>query len=418
MTDNAIAEDKPFTAEALPSATIQRVYCGVDIGKRHHVAAVIDAAGDVLCKPFSFANDAKGFGTFFERLEKLGGPSRLSLGMEATGHYWYALHDAVRQHGYNIAVLNPIQTAQQAKQSIRKQRNDRIDAGHIATVIKNGQARTALVPGEMAMNCRQLTRLWESLRLQRARIKQLIRSRLEAAWPEYEDCFTDIFGATSLRVLRSAQTPQDLLLLEKDALVREVRAASFGRLGSAAVERIWQSAAQSVGMRRGLHGVRIAVTSLLDQLEAFKPVRLQLEVQIKTLAEQLPSYLLTLPGANPLRIAGLYGETDPISAFTSADQLVAFAGLDPTVSQSGEYEAPRRHISKRGSPYLRRTLWAMASVEVRREGPWRDYYQRRRAQGMHHLATITAAAIKLTRAAWRIMTEQRDYLPEPPKPKP
>jgi transposase len=63
-------------------------------------------------------------------------------------------------------------------------------------------------------------------------------------------------------------------------------------------------------------------------------------------------YLSTLPGANAVRAASLFGETDPIHTFRTPDQLVAFAGLDPGVYQTGQYEAPHRRISKRGSPYL------------------------------------------------------------------
>jgi hypothetical protein len=54
----------------------------------------------------------------------------------------------------------------------------------------------------------------------------------------------------------------------------------------------------------------------------------------------------------------------------------------------------------------------MASVAVHYESALRDYYLRRRRQGLHHLAAVTAVAIKLTRAVWRILTDQRDYHPE------
>ena len=94
---------------------------------------------------------------------------------------------------------------------------------------------------------------------------------------------------------------------------------------------------------------------------------------------------------------------------------MAFAGLDPKVYQTGQYEAPERQISKRGSPYLRRTLWRMAAIAITTKGPLRQYYQRKRKRGLHHLSAITAAALKLTRIVWRICTDQRAYLPKAPK---
>ena len=139
--------------------------------------------------------------------------------------------------------------------------------------------------------------------------------------------------------------------------------------------------------------------------------------KIEALGATLPAYLLTLPGVSPISAVSLFAETDPISTFSSADQLVAFAGLDPAVFQSGQYDAPRRCISKRGSPHLRRTLWLMALSSVLHPGPLQDYYKRRRAAGLHHTSAVTALALKLCRITWRVMTDQRDYSPEPPTSK-
>ena len=123
------------------------------------------------------------------------------------------------------------------------------------------------------------------------------------------------------------------------------------------------------------------------------------------------------PGVSAMSAVTLFAETDPISTFTCADALVAYAGLDPTVYQSGDYDAPRRRISKRGSPHLRRTLWLMAMATIMQPGPLRDYYRRRREGGLHHTSAVTAVALKLCRITWRIMTDQRDYTPEPPATK-
>jgi transposase len=150
---------------------------------------------------------------------------------------------------------------------------------------------------------------------------------------------------------------------------------------------------------------------LLDSLKALAPIRKQLEAQIEPLAQQLPSDILTLPGIDPFKAVSLFGETDPISAFPGADQLVAFAGLDLGAWQTGKFTAKQRHISKRGSPFLRKTLWLMAYRAVYEEGTLRDYWVAKRAQGVKHLSAITAASIKLCRIYWRVMTDQRPYNP-------
>jgi len=393
-------------------------FCGIDVGKNKHVACIIDRDGKLMVRSQSFTNDAEGYQRILDRFKEVGGPSKVAMAMEATGHYWYSLHDLLIRHRYDVAVLNPIQTAKQVTKGIRKTQTDRIDAHHIAVLLKNGEHRPALIPGELGMTCRQLTRLHHAMVRQASRIKQLLWSKLHPVWPEYEPLFATPFCKTGRTLLNTAPTPQDVLALPREELQDLIRKTSRGKYGTIQADKVRQAAENSVGTHRGLPGARVAIRLLLAQLDALKPIRGQLEAQIEALAARLPDYLSTLPGASPISIVSLFGETDPLEAFASPSQLIAFAGLDLVVSQSGEYQAPRRHISKRGSPFLRHTLWAMAHRACYQEGDLRDYWLRRKGQGLSHLASVTAVAIKLCPVVWRIMTDRRNYLPQRPARKP
>jgi len=393
-------------------------FCGIDIGKAKHVACVLDAHGNYVVRRLTFGNDAAGYQQILACLQQAGGPGRVLAGMEATGHYWYSLHDFLTRAGYRVDVINPIHTAQQARRGVRKSKTDKLDAHRIAIVLKNGDYHPVLIPGELAMTCRQLTRLRTRLVSQGARIKQIIWSRLQPAWPEYENLFSKPLGPTGRKLLAAAPTPEDLLALDPESLTEMIRLSSRGQFGPAKAQEILQAARESVGMRRGLKGARIGIRILLRTLEVLRPIQEQLEAEIEVLADQVPPYVQTLPGAGPLTAASLYGETDPIESFGSADQLVAFSGLDPTVFQTGQYLAPRSHISKRGSPFLRCTLWAMAGRAVRCGGPLRDLFLRRRRRGVHYYVALTAAAAKLCRISWRILIERRAYDPSGPPPRP
>jgi transposase len=406
----------PSNPTSGPSKPFTR-FCGIDVAKNKHVACILDQDGQFVARSASFDNDAKGYELLLERLQKAGGSGRVLTAMEATGHYWYSLHDFLVRQGYPVVVLNPIQTAQQAKKGIRKCQTDAIDARHIATLIKNGEHRPALVPGELAMTCRQLTRLRYDLIRRTSRIKQTLWSRLHPVWPEYEALFKDPLGKTGRKLLMTAPTPADVLALAEPELNELLRKTSRGKFGPAQAAKVRQAAADTVGMRRGQEGIRIGIRALLNQIEALRPIREQLEADITALAVRLPAYLFTLPGADALKAVSLFGETDPIETFTSASQLVAFAGLDPIVSESGEYKAPRRHISKRGSPFLRKTLWGMTLRALQQEGDLQSYWLRKRREGVHHLAAVTATAIKLCHVTWRILTDRRDYLPQRPATK-
>jgi len=393
-------------------------FCGIDVAKNRHVACVLDGDGTVAVRSQSFANSAEGYEQFLGRLQPLGGPRQVAVAMEATGHYWYSLRDHLVEQGYDVAVLNPLQTAQQAKKGIRKTKTDRIDAGHIATLRKNGDYKPALVPGPFAMQCRQLTRLRYALIRQGSRVKQRLWAYLHPVWPEYEGLFANPFCRTGRTLLATAPTPADILALEAHTLAELIRRTSRGKYGAAQAEKVRQAAQRSVGARRCVEGARPAIRLLLTQLDGQAALRQQLELEIAPLADRVPAYLLTLPGADAISAVSLFGETDPIETFGSPEQLVAFAGLDLVVSESGEYQAPRRRISKRGSPVLRHTLWSMAHRACYQEGDLRDYWLRKKAQGLHHLAAVTAVAVKLSRVAWRILTDRRDYLPQRPAKKP
>jgi len=248
-------------------------------------------------------------------------------------------------------------------------------------------------------------------------IKQLVNSRLHPAWPEYEGLFSNKFGTTSMKLLQIASTPKELIELDFDDLSELICKASRGRFGPAHTQKILHTAKKSVGMQRGHYGISIGIKLLLEQIEALEPVRKKLDVEIEKLTARLPEYLFTLPGATELTIVSLYGEVNPIEAFKKPSQLVAFAGLDPKVFQSGQYDAPRRRISKRGSPYLRRSLWQMAYRALCTEGDLRDFWRRKHRQNKHHLVAVTAVANKLCHIVWRIMTDRRDYIPKGYNPK-
>jgi transposase len=350
---------------------------------------------------------------------KQSGQSRsILIGMEATGHYWYSLHDYLCTHGYQVVVINPLITSEKNKKSIRKGKTDKRDAKKIAQILVNAEYHQSIIPTDEAMNCRQLTRLRYRMIDQKARIKQFIRARLHPVWPEFERLFCDPFGVTARRLLQYSPTPRDVLGLTVDQIHDLIRQSSRGRFGLTKAQEIRDAANHSVGIQRGLESLGFNIRLLVQQLDAFEPVIDQLDTQIQQVLQALPSYLLSLPGATPESVVSLYGEIHPIESFKGADQIVAFAGLDPVVVQSGEYPhdaaTVTRHISKRGCPFLRHTLWLMAQRAICQPGPFRQFWLKKRSQGKHHLSVVTMVAGRLCNIIWRIMTDKREYLPEGP----
>ncbi len=107
----------------------------------------------------------------------------------------------------------------------------------------------------------------------------------------------------------------------------------------------------------------------------------------------------------------ILSEIGDITRFKSAKALVAYAGIDPTVKQSGQFLANNNKMSKRGSPYLRRALFLCASTCTLHESPLNDYYTKKRNEGKHHLTAVGAVAHKLTHIIYAILRNNKDYEP-------
>ena len=113
---------------------------GIDIGKRHHEASIIDGQGNLQGKSLRFANTHTGFNKLLEAARKAADRDhQIVFGMEATGHYWLALYTHLRREGYPVHVINAVQSDALRGMYIRQAKNDSRDSFIIAEVIRFGR---------------------------------------------------------------------------------------------------------------------------------------------------------------------------------------------------------------------------------------------------------------------------------------
>ena len=101
-----------------------------------------------------------------------------------------------------------------------------------------------------------------------------------------------------------------------------------------------------------------------------------------------------------------------IHKFKNSSALVAFAGIAPTVRQSGEFNSIHNHMSKRGSPYLRHAIFLAATTCSFHNSPLNAYYKKKREQGKHHLTATGAVARKLTTVIYAVLRDGKPYEPK------
>lgn len=109
--------------------------------------------------------------------------------------------------------------------------------------------------------------------------------------------------------------------------------------------------------------------------------------------------------------AQIVSEIGDVSRFRNAPALVSYAGLNSSVSQSGQFDSGGGPITKHGSPYLRRALWLAANRARQYDPGLRAFYDRKRAEGKPHRVAVTAVARKLCHIVFAVMRDQVPYDP-------
>lgn len=383
-------------------------FCGIDIAKRKHDAAILDQEGNLQGKFLKIPNTASGFEEILSKLQAL--DQDVLIGMEATGHYWLALFEALSAAGYKIVVLNPLQIAAYRRSGIRKVKNDRKDAWWIADYLRIANLSPTDRQLPVLLQLRELSRFRYSVMDQVGDLKRKIISILDRVFPEYETLFSSVFIKTSRSLLKEAVTAQEIADFDLSELTALLQSNSRGRFGLEKANHIQDLARQSVGVGFLQDAVRIEMSCLLEQLDLLLAQIAQLDDSIAAIMDSIPQYITTIPGIGAVTGAAILAEIGDVNRFESSEKIVAYAGIDPSVYETGQFKATKAHMSKRGSPYLRHALWQAASMAIFYDPELKSYYEEKRQEGKHHGTAVGAVCNKLISRIFVILKEQRPYI--------
>ena len=385
---------------------------GIDIGKNHHEASIVSPEGKQIGRSLRFATTHKGADSLMSFIFKNIGNSPCVFGMEATGHYWYPIYSFLKAKGYTIYVINPIQSDSLRKMYIRQTKNDSIDSFLIAEVIRFGQFGTTSMADENILAMRQLCRYRDSVISSRTEIKLRIGTIMEQIFPEYEKQFSSLWVSTSMGILEKYLTPENIENAPIDELFEIIKDKSHNRLTKAKAISIKEAAADTFGIKIAQDAFSFQLKQLIDRMNFLDKQIEALDCQILEYYEKFDCYLHTIPGIGIIGAATILAEIGDISRFKNSSALVAFAGIDPTVRQSGEFNSTHNHMSKRGSPYLRHAIFLVATTCSFHNSPLNAYYKKKRDQGKHHLTATGAVARKLTTVIYAVLRDSKPYEPK------
>lgn len=385
---------------------------GIDIGKNHHEASIVSPEGKQIGRSLRFATTHKGADSLMSFIFKNIGNSPCVFGLEATGHYWYPIYSFLKAKGYTIYVINPIQSDSLRKMYIRQTKNDSIDSFLIAEVIRFGQFGTTSMADENILAMRQLCRYRDSVISSRTEIKLRIGTIMEQIFPEYEKQFSSLWVSTSMGILEKYLTPENIENAPIDELFEIIKDKSHNRLTRAKAISIKEAAADTFGIKIAQDAFSFQLKQLIDRMNFLDKQIEALDCQILEYYEKFDCYLHTIPGIGMIGAATILAEIGDISRFKNSSSLIAFAGIDPTVRQSGEFNSTHNHMSKRGSPYLRHAIFLAATTCSFHNSPLNAYYKKKRDQGKHHLTATGAVARKLTTVIYAVLRDSKPYEPK------
>lgn len=385
------------------------LYLGIDVGKFSHSLCLLDEAGKK--KVFQISADKQGFEKLGQLVQKKLKDNELLIGMEATGHYFLNVYDFLLRLGIsknNLVLLNPLQVKAFRNTNLRGAKSDDVDATRIAVLLKFGDFQRCNVAIDKLMNLRQLTRLRSELVALNGNIKRKIISVLDRIFPEFPTVFANCFGKTALHLITQYPTPEELGSLSLSKLEKTIKKLSRRGLNKTKIEKLHRLASNSIGIKTGVESLKIELEILIARLKMCQEQVSNLETKIAELLKQFPKHIFSIPGIGQSTGASILAEIGDINNFKSSTKLIAFAGLDPKLKESGKYQG-KTPISKRGSKYLRNAIWQTSMVAARVNPMFKKIYNDKRNKGKSHKYAVTAVANKMTKVIYSVLKNNRPF---------
>lgn len=378
-------------------------FIGIDIAKNTHFASAVNSDGEVLVNPFPFENSKKGFDLFLSKFESFDLNNCL-VGLESTGHYGDNLICFLFPRGFKIGIINPIQTNSLRSSNIRKTKNDKIDTFLIAKCLQLGNFSLIQEKDISIIKLRTLCRFRFDIIQSQTRLKTQLTTCLDLLFPELDIFFKgNLHLKTSYALLQKYSSPKEISRARIDTLSKLLTTNSRGHYSYDEAVNLKDIAKNSIGVDNP--AISIQVKCLINQLALLKEQISSIDKNIKEIMDTLNSNILTIPGISYTLGAIILSEIGDIHRFSNPTKLLAYAGLDPSVRQSGKFNATTTRISKRGSKHLRYAIQRASSLIIWNNDVFYEYYTIKRSKGKSHNNAVGHVCNKLVRVIFKLLTE-------------
>ena len=392
---------------------------GIDVSKNKSMVSVLRPFGEVVMRPFEVKHSVADLSELARQLKAIDGETRVV--MEHTGRYYESVANVLHEAGLFVSAVNPLLIKEYGGNSLRKVKTDKADSQKIARYALDNWAdlRDYTPMDTIRYDLKTLNRQFQLASKQKTAMSNNLIALLEQTFPDVRKCFdSPVRSDGTQKWVDFAHTFWHVDCVRKQSLnaFSERYRKWCNRHGyffkQRNVEEVYSLAKNAVVLVPKSEVTKLLVQEATSQLTSLSHSVETYRAEMERLASMLPEYpvVMEMYGVGKSFGPQLMAEIGDVRRFERKQALVAFAGIDPMPNQSGDKNVRSNKSSKRGSPYLRKTLFNIMSVYLQRapqDEPVFQFLDRKRAEGKPYYVYMTAAANKFLR---RYYAKVRDYL--------
>lgn len=389
------------------------ILVGIDIGKNQHTFSIIDKeTGEILSNPSVFDNKQEGFLLLIKKLSSYA-KSELLIGMEDTGHFHFALLKYLLDNHYTVALINPTTTDLVRKLQGGITKNDPLDSLTICDVIGSNQRkkpyRITKVNRFDLYEQKQLTRHHHNLKEELNTYKNRLQKCIDIVFPEFNSLFRSKYGVVYMNVLKTFASAEKVANSDIRTIRKCFEYSGRGNRISLSAEQLKTAAKASVGIPSVAEEIQIR--HLVCQIEMIEEQLSEIDKKIEEFSLQNNSPILSIPGISHFSGTSILAELGDICNYNKASQIIKFAGVAPYHYESSQFTAQHTAITKKGSRYLRKTLYQIILPVINHNKVFYTYYSKKIAEGKGHRCAQGHCIRKLLRIIYHLLSTGQRFDP-------
>ena len=390
---------------------------GIDIGSTYHYARAFDWRGIELARIFRFSNSSEGFGRLSHWMQGIcerNGKTKIIVGIEPTGHYWFTLGRHLREQGIKLVMVNPYAVKQTKELDDNDPtKNDGKDPKVIAKLVLDGRYSIPYVPTGAYADLRILSADRQRIVKEIGQIKNRFARWFAIYFPEYCEVFGSYESKSSMLLLKVASTPESIVALGVEGICRIWKDAGIRAVGVKRATTLYETAKRSIGHDQGTSAAKLDMALLLEDYEAKAKQLAFVMASLESTLREIPEAekLLAIKGIGIISVTGFLAEVGDLRRFESPKQIQKLAGLSLRENSSGKHKG-QTTISRRGRDKLRQVLFNAVIPLLATNEEFRSlhqYFTTRTVNPLKKKQSAVALCGKLIRVFYAIMVHGVEY---------